>query len=214
MRMRRLKWAAPLLEEAEVVVQQPELYKGKWNTLLKRECIHLEIGAGKGDYWIQMADKYPDIAWVAMEKQESVAALAVRKSGDMQVQRRFLYNDAKNLCDYFENEIDVIHLNFSDPWPKNRTEKRRLSNHRFVELYKRILKSNGEIHMKTDNASLFEYSIISMQNQGFEMIEFFVDFRRDIHDEDAISEYEQKFMDKGNPIYRVVWRRKEEKKEL
>ena len=105
-----------------------------------------------------------------------------------------------------ESAADVIHLNFSDPWPKKRYAKRRLSSATFLDQYKRILSRNGEIQMKTDNSSLFEYSLIEFQNAGFKMVEISVDYRRDKHDEDAITEYEQKFISLGQPIYRCVWR--------
>lgn len=102
--------------------------------------------------------------------------------------------------------MDVIHLNFSDPWPKKRYAKRRLSSASFLDQYKRILSRNGEIQMKTDNSALFEYSLIEFQNAGFKMVEVSVDYRREKHDEDAITEYEQKFISLGQPIYRCVWR--------
>ena len=100
----------------------------------------------------------------------------------------------------------MIHLNFSDPWPKKRYAKRRLSSATFLDQYKRILSRNGEIQMKTDNSALFEYSLIEFQNAGFKMVEVSVDYRREKHDEDAITEYEQKFISLGQPIYRCVWR--------
>ena len=102
--------------------------------------------------------------------------------------------------------LDCIYLNFSDPWPKKRYAKRRLSSATFLDQYKRILSFNGEIQMKTDNSALFEYSLIEFQNAGFKMVEISVDYRREKHDEDAITEYEQKFISLGQPIYRCVWR--------
>ncbi len=210
MRVRKLKWAEEFLESANCVVQQPELFKNKWNAHTKQECIHLEIGSGKGDYWIKMSALYPNIAWIGMEKNESVAAYAVKKNEKELENRFFIQNDAKHLLEYFGKEIDVIHLNFSDPWPKKRTTKRRLSHENFTSIYKQILKADGEIQMKTDNASLFEYSLVNFLKEGFYLEDVSVDFRRDIHDEDAISEYEQKFMNKGNPIYRGVFKMKEE----
>lgn len=207
MRVRRLKWAKEFLENANVVVQQPEEYKGKWNELFQCECIHLEIGSGKGDYWIKMSEMYPDIAWIGMEKNESVAAFAVKKAEIDCENRKFIQHDAMHLLSYFDKEIDVIHLNFSDPWPKKRTTKRRLSHENFTSIYKQILKDDGEIQMKTDNADLFEYSLVNILKEGFTLQEMSVDFRRETHDEDAISEYEQKFMNKGNPIYRAVFKK-------
>ncbi|MDH6366315.1 MULTISPECIES: tRNA (guanosine(46)-N7)-methyltransferase TrmB [unclassified Breznakia] len=205
MRMRKLKWAADFIANSEVNVHNPEAYQGKWRELLNRDCIHVEIGTGKGDYWIGMANLYPELGWIGIEKQESVAALALRKKDTLEQQTRFIHGDAANIDQWFaKKEIDVIHLNFSDPWPKNRNKKRRLSNERFLDKYNQILSDDGQIIMKTDNRSLFEYSIIEFQNFGFKLEEIYLDFRSEQHDEDIISEYERKFMEKG-PIYRAVW---------
>lgn len=209
MRMRRLKWAAPFLKESKMVVHEPAVYKGKWIEHFQKEALHIEIGTGKGDYWIGMSQLYPDTMWIGIEKNESVAALAVKKSGEISENRRFIYGDAQAIDDWFDiGEVDVIHLNFSDPWPKNRTKKRRLSHSSFLKKYETILKRDGQIIMKTDNSSLFEYSIIEFQNNGFYLEEVSVDFRREVHDEDVISEYERKFMEQGNPIYRAIWKRR------
>lgn len=209
MRMRRLKWAPSFLKESNMVIQVPSDYKGKWKSHFKKEKLHIEIGTGKGDYWIGMSQLYPEVMWVGIEKNESVAALAVRKSGEVSDNRRFIYGDASIIDEWFApGEVDVIHLNFSDPWPKNRTKKRRLSHSSFLQKYQNILHYDGEIQMKTDNSSLFEYSILEFAEHDFKLIDFSVDFRREPHDEDTISEYESKFMEKGNPIYRAVWKRK------
>lgn len=209
MRMRRLKWAPQFLKDSEMVIQEPTEYKGKWKSIYQKENLHIEIGTGKGDYWIGMSELYPETLWVGIEKNESVAALAVRKSGEISENRRFIYGDAQVIDEWFApGEVDVIHLNFSDPWPKNRTKKRRLSHPSFLKKYETILKQDGEIIMKTDNSSLFEYSIIEFQNNGYCLCDFSVDFRREIHDEDVISEYERKFMEQNNPIYRAVWKRR------
>lgn len=209
MRMRRLKWAPEFLENSDVVVHEPETCKGKWNKILNRECLHIEIGTGKGDYWISMSEMYPDAGWIGIEKNESVAAMAVRKSGEKVENRCFIQGDAAIIDTWFaEKEVDVIHLNFSDPWPKKKASKRRLSHASFLEKYKMILKDDGEIQMKTDNSQLFEYSILQFQGNGFVLVDFSVDFRRNEHPEDAITEYEKKFMEKGNPIYRAVWKKR------
>ncbi|OCN03715.1 tRNA (guanosine(46)-N7)-methyltransferase TrmB [Erysipelotrichaceae bacterium MTC7] len=207
MRMRRLKWAADFIANSEVNVHEPETYKGTWRKLLNKEHIHVEIGTGKGDYWIGMSKLYPELGWIGIEKQESVAALALRKKETFDEHARFIYGDAANIDAWFApKEIDVIHLNFSDPWPKNRNKKRRLSNERFLDKYHQILSDDGQIIMKTDNRKLFEYSIIEFQNFGFVLEEIFLDFRSEEHDEDVISEYERKFMEEG-PIYRAVWKK-------
>ena len=211
MRMRKLPWAEEFLEEQAVVVKEPSALQGKWKETLNRECLHLEIGCGKGDYWTKMALQYPEFGWIGVEKNNSVAALAVRKFTKIEADTShmlFINNDAEDIENWFgTGEIDVIHLNFSDPWPKKRTHKKRLSNVKFIEQYAKILSDDGEIQMKTDNTSLFEYSIIEFQNAGWFLHDFSVDFRRNEHDEDVITEYEHRFMERNQPIYRAVWKK-------
>lgn len=208
MRVRNLPWAKDYLPTQPVYVENPEIYKGKWKELLNCEEIHLEIGSGKGDYWNQMSHKYPNTGWIGIERNTSVAATALKKVEDEQLSnRRFICQDAKDLKLWFEDhELNVIHLNFSDPWPKKRNMKRRLSHSSFLDIYRQLLSEDGKIIMKTDNTQLFEYSLIEFQNNGFTLEEVYLDFRKEEHDEDAISEYEAKFMKLGHPIYRGIWR--------
>lgn len=211
MRMRKLPWAEDFLKEQEVVIKEPSTYAGKWKQLLNKDVLHVEIGTGKGDYWILMSQKQPENGWIGIEKNNNVAALAVRKYTKLEAPMNnvaFINDDAENIQNWFEKgEVDVIHLNFSDPWPKKRAHKKRLSNEKFIRQYADILNEDGEIQMKTDNSSLFEYSVIEFQKCGWFLHDFSVDFRRSEHDEDAISEYERKFMEKGQPIYRAVWKK-------
>lgn len=212
MRMRRLVWAPEYIKNSKVVVKKPEANINKWNDVLNCECIHLEIGSGKGDYWIQMGNMYLDVAWIGMEKNESVAALALRKYDEEVINNlhmAFIYDDASKLEEIFgANEIDVIHLNFSDPWPKKRTHKRRLSSPLFLKQYASVLKSGGLIIMKSDNKDLFEYSLTKFETAGWICLEKDYDYRGVEHREDAISEYEAKFMQKGQCIHRAIWQNK------
>lgn len=206
MRVRKLKWAEAFLENQSVIVSDPAVYKDKWHELLPQSELHVEIGSGKGDYWIGMSQLYPECGWIGIEKNTSVAALALKKIENAEnPNRRFIVLDAEHIEDWFDHEISVLHLNFSDPWPKKRNSKRRLSHTSFLNQYRKILKSDGKIIMKSDNRALFEYSILEFQNNGFVCEEIYLDFRSSEHAEDTISEYEAKFMAKGNPIYRGVW---------
>lgn len=209
MRMRRLPWAEEYLDKAEVVVKDPAAMKGRWREIVQGERVHLEIGCGKGDYWNLMAQKQPQDGWIAVEKNVSVAGIAVRKFDTMNNdlnRMRFIWGDAEKLDEWFaEDEIDIIHLNFSDPWPKKRAHKKRLSSQSFIARYENILKKDGCIQMKTDNSSLFEYSVLQFQEGGWKLSEFSVDYRREEHEEDVITEYEQRFLTLGQPIYRAVW---------
>lgn len=209
MRMRKVKWATDYLPSAKCLIKDPQNQAGKWKQKLNTKTLHIEIGCGKGNYSLDMAKMYPDCGFIAIEKNESAAGIAAKKYDEDVNEKHLLLiqDDASSLSEWFdENEVDVIHLNFSDPWPKKRYAKRRLSSATFLDQYKRILSKNGEIQMKTDNSSLFEYSLIEFQNAGFKMVEISVDYRREKHDEDTITEYEQKFISLGQPIYRCVWR--------
>ena len=212
MRMRKLPWAQDFLKEQEVVVPDASALAGAWKQTLKRAELHVEIGTGKGDYWVQMAQKYPDIAWVGVEKNINVAALAVRKYTQLEQQpdnMLYIQGDAEVIDTWFaQGEVDVIHLNFSDPWPKSGYAKRRLSHARFLKQYEALLNPQGQVIMKTDNPKLFEFSLTEFSRENWQLREVSVDFRRQPHPEDAITEYEQKFMDLGQPIYRAVWQKK------
>ena len=208
MRMRKKKWADPYLEaHQDYIFENPIDYKGKWKQILNCERLHLEIGMGKGSYLIQMASMYPDEVWIGMEKDRSAAAVAARAKleGDGNTSNnRMIAGDARNILDWFENgEVDVIHLNFSDPWPKKKYQKRRLSSSEFLKIYRAILSEHGQILMKTDNQDLFEDSVLYFQENGFILTDFSVNYRRNEHPEDAITEYESKFMAEGMPIYRL-----------
>ena len=206
--MRKKKWAEPYLEEhQDYAFSNPTEYKGKWKQLFDCKVLHVEIGIGKGDYLLNMAKMYPEEGWVGIEKDRSAAAVACRKAiedGDIG-KKRMIVGDAALLEDWFdEAEIDVIHLNFSDPWPKKYTHKRRLSSAGFLEKYKRLLSKEGVIRMKTDNKNLFEDSVLYFLDADFKLLSFSVDYRRNEHPEDAITEYEQRYMDLGQPIYQLI----------
>lgn len=210
MRMRKKKWTEPYLQQREdVVVFHPQEYKGKWKELVPCQKLHVEIGSGKGDYWLQMSKLYPQDGWIGVEKCTDVAGIAVKKSENQTTaQMKFIQGGAEDVTEWFaEGEIDVIHLNFSDPWPKKGHAKRRLTHENFLKRYQIVLSDGGEIIMKTDNSGLFEYSLLSFANNGFQLIDVSVDYRREVHDEDVITEYEHNFMAKGQPIYRAIWKK-------
>lgn len=209
MRMRKVKWATDYLPTANCLVKEPSKQAGNWKKLMGTDTLHIEIGCGKGNYSLDMAKMYKDTGFIAIEKNESAAGIAAKKYDEDTDDKhlKLIQDDASSIGEWFgPREVDVIHLNFSDPWPKKRYAKRRLSSSSFLDQYKRILSRNGEIQMKTDNSALFEYSLIEFQNAGFKMVEVSVDYRREKHGEDAITEYEQKFISLGQPIYRCVWR--------
>lgn len=209
MRMRKKKWADPWLQEhTSYIYTDPQEMKGEWKELLHVDELHVEIGMGKGDYLIHMAEMYPQIGWIGMEKDHSAAAVAARKA--MEAEQPQLDNN-RMICGYAEDmqkwfadgEIDVIHLNFSDPWPKKHAHKKRLSSAKFLDMYRALLSEHGCIRMKTDNKDLFEDSVLYFLQNDFQLSEFSVDYHRNEHPEDAITEYEAKFMELGQPIYQL-----------
>ncbi len=208
MRMRKVKWAVEYLPESKVLVKDPSSCKGKWKKRLGTSTLHVEIGCGKGKYSLDMAAMTPEAGFVAIEKNESAAGIAAKKMDDDPREKKLalIEGDADHLSEWFAaGEIDVIHLNFSDPWPKKRYAKRRLSAPSLLKQYIDVLAANGQVIMKTDNASLFEFSVPQFLANGFRLLELSVDYRRETHDEDAITEYEEKFIEQGNPIYRAVF---------
>lgn len=208
--MRKIKWAVEYLTQSKKRIAHPEEKKGKWKG--QYSLLHVEIGCGKGNYSLEMARKYPEEMFVAIEKNESVAGIAAKKFDEAADVENLLliHGDAASIDMWFDkDEIDILHLNFSDPWPKKRYAKRRLSSASFLEHYKRILSAKGCIQMKTDNEKLFEYSVLEFLKAGFLLEDFCVNYRREIHEEDAITEYEQKFIDQGQPVYRCVFKKGE-----
>ena len=205
--MRKKKWAEGwLAEHQDYIYENPTTYKGKWKKLLSCKKLHVEIGMGKGDYLIGMSQLYPKEGWVGIEKDMSAAATAARKALELEdfstKNNRMILGDATNILDWFKKgEVDMIHLNFSDPWPKKHYHKRRLSSESFLDKYKTILSKDGIIQMKTDNSQLFEDSILYFLNSGFKIEDISVDYRREKHEEEVVSEYESKFIEEKKPIY-------------
>ncbi|WP_413627210.1 tRNA (guanosine(46)-N7)-methyltransferase TrmB [Fructilactobacillus vespulae] len=212
MRVRKKKWAVPYMEEhSEYAVNEPENYRGKWSSRFKKSApIHVEIGSGKGQFIVGMAKKHPEINYIGIDIQDSVLAMAVKKAVDEGLDNlQLVLTDGADVDTLFDKgEIQKLYLNFSDPWPKSRHEKRRLTYKTFLNSYQNILPNNAELEFKTDNRGLFEYSLVSLNNFGmdFELVNL------DLHhsSEEVIAdnvptEYEEKFKEKG-PIYKIVAR--------
>ncbi len=210
MRTRHKPWADDYLKENKHIVELEPVSKHKrWkDNFSEAQPIHLEIGTGKGQFICGMAKQYPNVNFVGIEVVKSIIVSAVQKVKDEDVNNVKLINeDAKDLREMFsENEIDHIYLNFSDPWPKNRHEKRRLTYSTFLEQYKTILKEKGKVTLKTDNQSLFEYSLVSFSNFGMVLEEVTLDLHEIEDSTNVMTEYEEKFSAKGQPIYKCVAR--------
>ena len=206
MRLRNVKDAPLKLAQNERdFVVEPALYKGKWKSLFKNDNpIHIEIGMGKGQFLTQLATRNPNINYIGIEKFSSVLLRASEKLETLELENvRIINVDALNLNEYFEvGEIDRIYLNFSDPWPKNAHAKRRLTSSRFLPVYENILCREGEIHFKTDNRLLFEFSLESLNNYGLILSNISLDLHNSNFEENIMTEYEERFS-KFGPIYRL-----------
>lgn len=197
---------AKLAEYPQYVVTHPEEYKGEWKTVFGNDNpIHIEVGSGKGRFINEMAKAHPDINYIGIEMNKNVLVNALDKLIASDVPNlKLLLVDGRNLTEYFaDNEIDLLYLNFSDPWPKTRHEKRRLTYKTFLATYQQILKDQGEIHFKTDNRGLFEYSLASFSQYGMILKQVWLDLHQSSFADNIMTEYEEKFSSKGQPIYRV-----------
>ncbi|OFR78435.1 tRNA (guanosine(46)-N7)-methyltransferase TrmB [Streptococcus sp. HMSC064H09] len=207
MRVRKRKGAEEhLANHPQYVILEPEAAKGKWHELFGNDNpIHIEVGSGKGAFITGMAQQNPNINYIGIDIQLSVLSYALDKvlaSGAENV--KLLRVDGSSLTNYFEDgEVDMMYLNFSDPWPKSRHEKRRLTYKTFLDTYKQILPENGEIHFKTDNRELFEYSLASFSQYGMVINKVWLDLHASDYEGNVMTEYERKFSEKGQVIYRV-----------
>lgn len=206
MRQRYKPWADDFLQEHQnLIIPNPAEHKGKWQELFSRvQPIHLEIGTGKGQFLVGMAKQYPEINFIGMELAKSIVVTAGQKALDSELNNLLLIHaDANQLRDYFAaDEIATIYLNFSDPWPKNRHEKRRLTYAAFLEQYQQVLKPKGEVILKTDNRRLFEYSLYSFSAYDMRLEQVNLDLHAIEDEQNVMTEYEEKFSAQGQPIYR------------
>ena len=205
MRLRNVKNAKEIVESSKYVINNPEEYKSKFKSIFKNDNnIHLEIGTGKGNFLIGMAKKYPNINFIGIEKYESVLVRAIEKIEIENLENiRFIRYDATYINNLFNKEIDTLYLNFSDPWPKARHAKRRLTSPYFLNLYDNIFSSSCKIIQKTDNINLFAYSLETLSNHGY----VFERVSLDLHSEDIENietEYETRFASQGTKINYLV----------
>lgn len=207
MRMRKKKNCAVRMERcAGIRITDPESHKGKWYEVFGNDNpIHIEIGCGKGSFIVGMAKMYPDVNFIAIEKVEDVIVMAMEKALQNEVTNvRFMDLDAERIEDFFtKGEIKRIYLNFSDPWKKSKQAKRRLTHKNFLDRYKNVLDNGDYIWFKTDNQKLFEFSLNSFAQENFKMQNITLDLHNSGFEGNVITEYEQRFLDLGQPIYRL-----------
>lgn len=196
MRLRNIKNADEIVNNSKYTIKEIN------NNFDNNNPIYLEIGMGKGDFIINNAIQNPNINYIGIEKYKSVLVKAVQKLEEKELNNlKIICMDAKNINE-METKVDLLYLNFSDPWPKKRHALRRLTSPIYLEKYENIFKNQKHIIMKTDNRNLFEYSIISFTNYGYKIEDICLDIYKENIENNIPTEYEKKFRDKG-PIYKI-----------
>ena len=219
MRLRNIPGAQDAILESPYVVQEPQTKKGHWaEVFAKKQPLHIEVGMGKGRFLMDLARLHPEINYVGIEMYDSVLLRALQKreeleqNGEVYSNLFFMRVDARLLPDIFEKgEVDKIYLNFSDPWPKDRHAKRRLTSPDFMTVYDQILAADGTVEFKTDNKGLFDYSLEAIPEAGWTITAHTFDLHHDpvMCAGNVMTEYEEKFSLKGNPINKLIARRKD-----
>ncbi|MEY8426925.1 tRNA (guanosine(46)-N7)-methyltransferase TrmB [Lachnospiraceae bacterium 46-15] len=214
MRLRNIPGADEAVGNSRWVVQEPEAWKGKWGEIFGNDNpVHIEVGMGKGQFVTEMALRYPNINYVGIERYTSVLLRALQKREKMEEIPNLYYLciDARDLPDIFApDEVEKIYLNFSDPWPKDRHAKRRLPSREFLRRYDKILKESGKVEFKTDNRGLFEFALEEVKESGWELeaCTFDLHHNEEMMQGNVMTEYEEKFSEKGNPIHKMIISRK------
>lgn len=205
MRLRNVKGASDIIKKSSYIIDNFVDYKGDFKSLFgNNNPIHVEIGMGKGDFIIGMALSNPSINFIGIERFDSVLVRAVQKLDDLDIPNlRLIRMDALDIDNVFDREISCVYLNFSDPWPKERHARRRLTSDVFLKKYDLIFRDACNIIMKTDNRKLFEYSIISFTNYGYSIDLLSLDLYKDDLTGNVQTEYEKKFVLNGNTIYKI-----------
>ena len=208
MRLRHIPGAEEEIAASPFVIQEPEKNRGRWNEVFgNNNPIEIEVGMGKGKFIMELAAAHPEINYIGIERYSSVLLRGLQKRAEIDLPNiYFMRVDAKDLADIFEKgEVSRIYLNFSDPWPKDRHAKRRLTSVNFMEVYDKVLKPDGVVEFKTDNRGLFEFSLGSIQEAGWKIKYHTFDLHHSEYAEgNLMTEYEMKFSSKGNSICKLV----------
>ncbi len=211
MRLRNVRGSKEAIEANEFAINIPEEHKGKWNEVFgNNNPIFIEIGMGKGKFITTLAQNNPDINYIGIEKFSSVLIRALEKREEVELSNLFYIRmDAENIQDVFApGEVDRIYLNFSDPWPKDRHAKRRLTSRQFFARYNNVLAADGQVEFKTDNRLLFDFSMEEIPEAGWTITESSYDLHNsDMAEGNVMTEYEEKFSSMGNPIHKLIAKR-------
>jgi len=211
MRLRNIPGSEEVLENSNYVINDPKKFKENWNTVFEnKNPIYIEIGMGKGKFIVTLAKQNPEINFIGIEKYSSVLLRAVQKlqeeENDLR-NLRLICIDAKEIEDVFgKEEIKKLYLNFSDPWPKDRHAKRRLTSKEFLKRYESIIERNGLIEFKTDNKILFDFSLEEYKKSNWVLNAVSFDLHNDasLNRNNVMTEYETKFSQMGNPIFKMI----------
>lgn len=207
MRRRKKKDAdKKLLSYSNLVIDNPNEYKGKWRKLFNNNNpIYVELGTGRGKFITTLAENNKDINFIGIEIKEEILLKAVEKADKEQLNNiKFIWGNIESILDFFiENEIDRLYINFCDPWPKKRWAKRRLTNNKFLIKYNKILKDNSEIHLKTDNEKLFGFSLNEFSDCNYKLKNISLNLNESDFNENITTEYEERFLSLGMKIFRL-----------
>jgi len=213
MRLRNIPGADEAILNSEYCIKEPESKKGNWQSVFSStQPLHIEIGMGKGRFIMDMAAAHPDINYLGIERYSSVLLRALQKMEETPMPNlRFICMDAADVTEVFaKDEVSRIYLNFSDPWPKDRHAKRRLTSTEFLSRYEKVLPPQGLVEFKTDNTPLFDFSLEQVKEAGWTLQAFTYDLHhnKELNKENIMTEYEEKFSSKGNPINKLIAMRK------
>ena len=225
MRLRNIPRANDVIAASPLVIQDPKTQRGLWQNVFGNDHpIHIEVGMGKGRFITDLAKKHPEINYIGIERYTSVLLRAVEKlqekeqpedgaeqpentRQDIPKNLYFICMDATELPEVFApEEVDRIYLNFSDPWPKDRHAKRRLTSRQFMARYDIILKPDGQVEFKTDNKDLFDFSLEEIKEADWELPVVTFDLHNDsvLNEGNVMTEYETRFSQMGNPICKLI----------
>ena len=209
MRLRNVKNKDQILSSSPFFIADGSLYKGKWHQLFGNDRpIYLEIGMGKGKFLIENAIRYPEINFVGIERYDSVLARALEKVPEDLKNIKIVRLNAEYIEKLFDHEISLIYLNFSDPWPKKKHHRRRLTSLEFLSKYDTIFQTDAVIVQKTDNAELFAYSLCCLSQYGYVLEDVSLDYQPTVEDANIETEYEERFRKLHLPIYRLIAKKK------